>query len=94
MNSIVDKVTLGKDAIAAIEGGNLIQAIKVIRTNTGLGLKESKDVVEAYLETHPAIKAKFQENKTQVNLTQETVVHLLLIAAGLAIACWIFLATK
>jgi ribosomal protein L7/L12 len=29
------------------ESGNLIQAIKVYREHTGLGLKESKDAVEA-----------------------------------------------
>jgi large subunit ribosomal protein L7/L12 len=31
------------------EGGNMIQAIKVYRERTGVGLKEAKDAVEALL---------------------------------------------
>ena len=44
---------LSPDAIAAIEAGNLIGAIKIIRSQTGLGLKESKDLLDAYMAGHP-----------------------------------------
>lgn len=36
------------DAIAALQRGNLIDAIKRTREATGLGLKESKELVERY----------------------------------------------
>ena len=36
-----------EDVRACIRGGNKIQAIKIYRERTGLGLKESKDAVEA-----------------------------------------------
>ncbi len=30
------------------DAGNMIQAIKLVREQTGLGLKEAKDIVDAY----------------------------------------------
>jgi len=90
MNS-KDSVMLTREAIAAIESGNLIQAIKITRIDTGLGLKESNESVEAYLATHPTIQEKFLENRTTVKITQETVVHMLIIAIiGLLVACWTY----
>lgn len=41
------------DAIAALERGDLIDAIKRTREATGLGLKESKDLVERYANGAP-----------------------------------------
>jgi ribosomal protein L7/L12 len=40
--------TLPQEAIAALESGNVIEAIKIVRERTGLGLKEAKEAVEAY----------------------------------------------
>lgn len=42
-------VALPPDAIAAAYRGNLIEAIKITREKTGVGLKEAKDAVEAHL---------------------------------------------
>jgi ribosomal protein L7/L12 len=39
---------LPPDAIAALENGRLIEAIKIVRDRTGLDLKNAKDVVERY----------------------------------------------
>ncbi|MCE9658450.1 MAG: ribosomal protein L7/L12 [Burkholderiales bacterium] len=39
---------LPADVLAALEKGDKIEAIKRLRTATGLGLKEAKDVVERY----------------------------------------------
>ena len=38
-------------AIAALWKGQMIEAIKVVRQERNLGLKEAKDAVEAYLKT-------------------------------------------
>ncbi|HYM87038.1 MAG TPA: ribosomal protein L7/L12 [Pseudoxanthomonas sp.] len=38
--------TLPLEAMAALSRGQLIEAIKIVREKTGLGLKESKDMVE------------------------------------------------
>lgn len=38
-------------AISAIENGKKLEAIKIVREETGLGLKEAKDLVEQYAKT-------------------------------------------
>lgn len=40
--------------IAEIRTGNKIEAIKLLREATGLGLKEAKDAIEAYHRSAPA----------------------------------------
>jgi len=47
-------------AIAAAESGNEIEAIKIVRAETGLGLKEAKDMVANYLSTNPAGNSRSQ----------------------------------
>jgi ribosomal protein L7/L12 len=39
------------DVVDAIRGGNVIQAIKLYREHTGVGLKEAKDYVDALART-------------------------------------------
>jgi polar amino acid transport system substrate-binding protein len=38
----------------ALQGGKLVEAIKLMRAGTGLGLKETKDALEAYMRGEPA----------------------------------------
>lgn len=45
---------LPDEAVAALEKGNVIEAIKIVREKTGLGLKEAKDAVEAHGSRQPA----------------------------------------
>jgi hypothetical protein len=40
------------EVIEALEQGHKIDAIRRMREKTGLGLKESKDAVEAYAHSH------------------------------------------
>lgn len=44
---------LPEEAVAALENGNVIEAIKITREKTGLGLKEAKDAVEAHGSQRP-----------------------------------------
>ncbi len=44
---------LTQEAIAAIHRGNIIEAIKIIRAASGLGLSEAKQLVDAYLKDNP-----------------------------------------
>ena len=53
------------EALAALRAGQLIDAIKITRQKTGLGLKESKDLVERYLKEHPQEQALIQEQLAQ-----------------------------
>ncbi len=41
---------LPSEAVAAISGGHVVEAVRIVRQATGLGLKEAKDLVDAYRE--------------------------------------------
>ncbi len=47
---MTSKPQLSAKAMAAAQAGNIIQAIKIVREETGVGLKEAKDWVEQALE--------------------------------------------
>lgn len=49
-------------AVSALSQGNKIEAIKIVRQEWGLGLKEAKDAVEAYARTQPALAAAMAES--------------------------------
>jgi ribosomal protein L7/L12 len=44
------------EALAALQAGNKIEAIKIVRTARHLGLKEAKDLVERYVDAHPGLR--------------------------------------
>lgn len=50
-----------KAAVEALRSGNLIEAIKVVRQDRNIGLKEAKKEVEAYLVSQPALKKKMDK---------------------------------
>ena len=56
---------LTHEALIALRSGKLIDAIKITREKTGLGLKESKDLVDRYLDTHPNEQVFIQEQLAQ-----------------------------
>lgn len=47
-------------ALLALEQGQLIEAIKHTRKTTGLGLKDTKELVERYLEQNPGLHTRFK----------------------------------
>lgn len=47
-------------ALFALEKGRLIDAIKHVREDTGLGLKDAKEHVELFLARNPALNARFK----------------------------------
>lgn len=57
MEQAGSKSKLPAAAISALQRGNKIEAIKIVRNEHGLDLKDSKDLVDAYLRTQPAIQA-------------------------------------
>jgi len=48
-------------AIAAPTKGHKIEAIKIVRQEWSIGLKEAKDAVETYVKTRPDLTSQFQE---------------------------------
>ncbi len=45
-------------AAAAVAAGNMIEAIKIVRREQHIGLKEAKDAVDAYVSQHPEMRAQ------------------------------------
>lgn len=58
-------IEMPREALDALRAGQLIDAIKITREKTGLGLKESKDLVERYLKEHPQEQALIREQLAQ-----------------------------
>lgn len=63
-----ERPTLPPKAIAELQQGRKIEAIRIVREAHGIGLKEAKEAVEAYIQTQPALQlaleAKNKEAKT------------------------------
>ena len=53
------------EALNVLRAGQLIDAIKITREKTGLGLKESKELIDQYLQDHPQEQAQIQEQLAQ-----------------------------
>ncbi|MEP7151180.1 MAG: 50S ribosomal protein L7/L12 [Nitrospira sp.] len=71
-------------AVEALRQGNKIEAIKLVRVEHDIGLKESKDSVEAYLRAQPALLQQLNVSQTQgrEGVLRWLVVVALLLAVG------------
>jgi len=47
-------------AEAALLKGSKIEAIKIVRVEQGVGLKEAKDIVEQHVATHPGLQMQIE----------------------------------
>ena len=72
---------LPQKAADALRRGNKIEAIKVVREATGMGLKESKDYVEAAVAADPALLAQYVVSTPSGNAGSVVVVIALVVLA-------------
>lgn len=77
-NNQLDKQVFNVKVTEAIKSGKKIQAIKLLRNETGLGLKEAKEAIEAYIEDNAELKEAMNANNTD-GLSQERVVHVVIV---------------
>ncbi|HEX7802293.1 MAG TPA: 50S ribosomal protein L7/L12 [Pseudoxanthomonas sp.] len=56
---------LPAEAIAALSRGQVIEAIKIVRAATGLGLKEAKDLVEQYRDGQAPVRDEAMRAKLE-----------------------------
>ncbi len=82
--------TLPASVQAALSTGNKIEAIKLLREQTGLGLKEAKDAVEAMSDSGFTIVKK-QQRQTIEKPAGVNVLGWLAVLAALAGALYYFL---
>lgn len=71
--------------VSALQQGKTIDAIKAVRQETGLGLKESKDLVEAYVRRQPGLAAAISAQQAE---SRRSVVIWAIVAACLALIAW------
>lgn len=76
---------LPKAAVDALWQGNVIEAIKVVRLEHNVGLKEAKKQVDAYIGSQPALKKKLdQVLATAKKRMVRWLIGVLVLAAGIA----------
>jgi len=54
-------VVLPIQVTQALEQGSKIEAIKLLRESSGMGLKESKEAIETYLDANPLVNERLRE---------------------------------
>jgi ribosomal protein L7/L12 len=65
MASTEQKPTLPLEAVSALHRGNKIEAIKIVREQQGVDLKEAKQRVEQFLRAEPSVQASFAEMRAR-----------------------------
>lgn len=55
---------LPNKAVAALERGRKIEAIKHVRMTYGIGLKEAKETVEQFLEDRPDVRNRISSSNS------------------------------
>ena len=76
---------LPKAAVEALRHGNVIEAIKVVRHERNIGLKDAKGVIDVYIASQPALKKKIdQVLATAQQRFIRWLVGCLVLAAGIA----------
>lgn len=80
-------MTIPRTAEQAILQGNLIEAIKIIRAEQKLGLKEAKDLVDSYLAANPVAQAQVMARSSN----QHAGTILVFVMIGAAVVWWFVL---
>ena len=76
--------TLSNAAVEMLWRGNVIEAIKVVRAERNLGLKEAKDLVDAYIRSQPSLRQKLEQAQAEIwrKLKRGLLVALIFAAAA------------
>jgi ribosomal protein L7/L12 len=83
--------TIPTHAIAELHQGKKIEAIRIVRQAQGLGLKEAKDVVEAYIQSQPALKVAIEAKNKEA---KQTLIRWLLVVAAIIAAAYVLAGLK
>ena len=82
----IEGSAIPEQAIAALRQGQKIEAIKLTREATSMGLKESKEAVEAYLDSNRGVRESF--DSAQTPLVSGSLLSLVTAAALITAAVW------
>ena len=79
---------LSAAAIAALQRGNKIEAIKITREERSIGLKEAKDAIEDYVRSQPGLQSSFAAAQAE---TKRSALFWLAALSALAFLAYYFL---
>ena len=83
--------TLSVDAIAALRRGDKIEAIKLVRHERNIGLKEAKDAVEEFVGSRPDLQSALADAQGE---GKRSAVVWIAVLVGLAILAYYFLVRR
>lgn len=75
--------------MVALTRGQKITAIKLLREAKGIGLKESKEIVDAYIASRPELKARFAAANAE--WSRKFVTFVVFLALLSSIGYWLFI---
>ncbi len=82
--------SLSSAAIAALHQGNKIEAIKIVREQRNIGLKEAKDAVDDYVRSQPVLQSSLAAAQS---VAKRKALFWLVALIVLALIAYNFLAT-
>jgi len=75
-------------ALQALQQGRMIEAIKIVRTEHHLGLKQAKERVEQYMQQHPELLRQSRVAQTQQQGGVQWVIWVLGLLFVLGLLLW------
>ncbi len=81
-------MTLPPAAIQALQQGRKIAAIKIVRTEHHLGLKQAKEHVEQYVQQHPELLRQSRLIQPQQNTSTQWVLWILGLLFLIGLLIW------
>lgn len=75
-------------ALQALQQGRMIEAIKIVRTERNLGLKQAKEQVEQYMQQHPELFRQSRVAQTQQQGSMQWVIWVLGLLCLVGLLLW------
>jgi len=75
-------------ALQALQQGRIIEAIKIVRTEHNLGLKQAKEQVEQYIQQHPELLRQGGVAQTQQQGSVQRVIWVLGLLFLVGLLLW------
>ncbi len=75
-------------ALQALQQGRMIDAIKIVRTEHNLGLKQAKEQVEQYMQQHPELLRQSRVAQTQQQGSMQWVMWMLGLLCLVGLLVW------
>jgi ribosomal protein L7/L12 len=76
------------EALAALQTGSKIEAIKIVRAARRVGLKDAKDIVERYVAAHPPLQQQMNAAGAEQG---RRLVFVMVVAIAIGAAVYFFM---